>query len=407
MATLKMVAKPDIKIDLKSDLFKLSTFKHGKQFKTHKQEQINGTCYIVDEWQWAIYPQKEGHYTLPVVVADLSIPVPAAGFRGMFFPDYEQKRIYSNRITLDIEPLPAAVQSAKIIGNQVEVTLHINPVVCKEREGVLCSIQVTSDADLEHFSVQEIEGLPSSIESFFSQQKSIEPTDTQQKNCKQFEFVLQPKQAGNFEIPGQSISYFDPQQRQKKTAKSDALMLTVMPKPHNDEMSIQTQKPGNAQAQAGGEHEADGQSQIDLHSYHVDKTVKLPWWLFFVIVSMTMPGIGAVFMKRRSWAKLQQPKQQAIMAIEHASKANNVCALYAILVRYLAAKNKMPEGAISKDYLEQHVAPLSLDQQQKDEWTQIIAQLVAITFDDAPVIERYDKNLFKRIILWIELLDRY
>lgn len=193
-------------------------------------ETVAGKPYIFYEWQWEMYPKEAGELVVPAYLLDYAKPLPMQqGFGGlsMFFgPRYERKRVYSNALSIQVQPLPQSPRPVSAVGNFVAYYAHIKPSVAKKYEGMVLTLTVEGEGNMIKINEPELIGLPDTCKYYFS--KSFVSTGSygQQKS---FEYIVQGMQEGEWEIPSQIFSFFDIESRSYKTLQTDALFVTVLP----------------------------------------------------------------------------------------------------------------------------------------------------------------------------------
>lgn len=193
-------------------------------------ENINGSNYTFLEWQWDMYPKEPGSLIIPAYFVDYAKALPPqqgfGGFAMFFGPRYERKRVYSNALSVQVRPLPESQQPVDAIGSFVSYRAQIKPPVAKKYEGMVLTLTVEGEGNMERIREPELRGLPDAFKYYFSKSIVTPGSFGQQKS---FEYIVQGMQEGEWEIPEQTFSFFDIENRSYKTLESGALLVTVSP----------------------------------------------------------------------------------------------------------------------------------------------------------------------------------
>jgi hypothetical protein len=174
----------------------------------------------------ALFPIKPGTITVAPTVADLEVKP------GGFFSRRKTVKRTSAPLSIEVVPLPSEDQppgfepsnvgrfnfSATIDRNKVEVGEPITLTMTARGEGNLRNLALPKIEQVEGFKVYEPES-----------EVDLRAAGRTVTGLRASRVLMIPKQAGNFEVPAISWSYFDPSAGQYRTSTSPARKVEVRP----------------------------------------------------------------------------------------------------------------------------------------------------------------------------------
>jgi hypothetical protein len=201
----------------------------AKDAPTRTMQTVNGVRYLVLEWQWQMYPKQAGQLIIPAYFVDYARALPMQhGFGGlsMFFgPQYERQRTYSNALTIDVLPLPASDTPADAVGSFISYTAALAPATSKQYEGVVLTLTLEGEGNMDAVEDPELRHMPEGLKHYFSKSVITQGATDLQKS---FEYIVQGMQAGEWQIPSQTFTFFDPNTGVYKQLQTEALAMTVL-----------------------------------------------------------------------------------------------------------------------------------------------------------------------------------
>jgi|GEM_PF-5965751 len=179
-------------------------------------EKIGEIEYIKEEYVVEIYPQNSGHFIIPPLQGYYIQNYKAATY-SFWLPQPHQKIFHSNSIEFTVDPLPRHSQGKKIqyIGIIDGMFLKASSTSTQVGKALTISLWVQGNGNLESIDFPELQ-LPEHIKMYqgTSQAAYIKDTMTAQRT---FEYALQFTKPGDFTLPVQEFTYFDPQAYSYKT----------------------------------------------------------------------------------------------------------------------------------------------------------------------------------------------
>ena len=210
-------------------------------------EQMHGKTYAYHEWRWQLVPQEAGKKIIPAFCADLEQP---NSFHSLFahmsafmrMPG-DHTRIYSDAVTVFIEPLPAHTGTLHVMGSVDSFQASIEPPIAKEGEGLVFSLRMTGDGDSAALDSFALQNMPEQLKWYDSKQYLLPPAgsavgqdqsgaqsvkNTGSRPVKVFEYIVQGLAAGDYEIPAQTCTYFDLSTKTYKTIQTAPVNVTIL-----------------------------------------------------------------------------------------------------------------------------------------------------------------------------------
>ena len=336
-----------------------------------RQEIVNGQKYnVVDVQIYNLYPQRTG--ALNISAADLAIIVQAPVGRTFFgqtqYRNFELKTS-SNGVALNIKDFPVAGKPADFSGavGQFSYSTKLSAKEGKTDNAVTYSIKIAGSGNLKTIEVPKPE-FPDGFEVFDPKVKDDVTTSSGgMSGTKQYDYLVIPRQPGDYKIPASSFSYFDPSAGRYVSLSAPELSLKVTGEP--------SQNPNTGTAGTTSKEDVSSlHSDIRYIKTNAGEFAKIstpflgsagyaglmatPLLLFIglIFVKKKNEDLAAdlVGAKRRRATKLAQKRLSA--AEKHLSK-NDKTAFYDEVSRaiwgYLGDKLNIDQSQLSKDNVEE------------------------------------------------------
>lgn len=191
----------------------------------NKIRTINGKKYLTNkDFSFILTPIKPGKTTLPAVKGDMYLTTG----RG-FFTQTETQEITSNRLTVDVKPLPIAesgITQPVIVGN-FKAKSTCDKKELNVNDAVTIRITISGSGNLNTLNDLTI-NLPSAFETLPATVKDNIKTNLNGINgSKTFEFVAIPRQPGEFKIPPITLWAFNPKKKKYYDIKTTPINIKV------------------------------------------------------------------------------------------------------------------------------------------------------------------------------------
>ena len=376
-------------------------------------EILDGMEYGYVQWDWDVYPQNAGSHIIPAYGADYDRAIERDDFwggLGRFFGDrVETKRVYSNAVSLEIDPLPLPNKELQGIGTFTALNVTAKSTVAKQSEGIVVTVEVLGDGDPDTILFSELKGIPDALKYYESTQTEIEEPNKKNYIGKRFEFIMQGLQTGSWEIPSQSFYYYDVKQKAFKTLQSAPLSITVMPGVKQN-TGIAPTKTMHKE-----EHEPTIMEIHDGPWYPVRPSRIVPWWLFLLFLFLPISFVvyqKTVRLSRRR-ARGNYRAKRAHQAFGYARKQVKRCKkdtdaqhVYQIFIELFADRWQISMAAVSASYIEKRLRDVGMSDKLCVEWNTFFSAIAERAFG-AKKIKKQDTILLDKAEQWIDVLETF
>lgn len=202
-------------------------------------EEYNGKKYNVVELQkYNLSPQRSG--ALKITAAELATVVQVqvrGGGRRSFWDMFGGAQAYnvpykclSNEVTINVKEPPTAGRPANYTGavGDLKYETSLSSKNAKTDEPVTYTVKISGNGNLKLIDAPTLE-LSDAFEIY--DPKVRENLGSGGNGSKQYDFLIIPRQPGDFKIPGNSFSYFSPSANKYITITSPEYALKVTGEP--------------------------------------------------------------------------------------------------------------------------------------------------------------------------------
>lgn len=385
---------------------------HFKKDATEGTQTINGTTYNYIEWQWQVYPARVGHLMIPACRADYVDNSGANNFNMSFASFFafsgQHKSGYSNALTIEVDALPEEKKDVDAIGEFSHFSAFAKPAVAKEAEGIVFALELTGDGNFEDIDIVELAGVPETFK-YYDAQKKVTP------GKKQFDFIMQGMQVGDWQVPSQSFTYFDTKSRTYKTLKTSPVHITITP---GNSVKVSDK---DLNTFVDGEQEVIVKKDQDIHPiitqgawYFIKEREISMWWFLLLTV---LPLIVCVFfgikyyvskkVKHASPEKRQKNAfKKARTAVIDAQQQQNCAKLYQIFIELFLDRID-PQGAeVSQGFIESTMQDAGIVREKLDTWNRFFNRISEYMFFDKEPMSTEQEGTFKQALSWIDFLEK-
>jgi hypothetical protein len=351
------------------------------------EEVLDGIAYNVgDLGSYLLIPQRAGSLEVGAMEMDWVIRVQGRSrsnslFEQFFGGGYQDMKISlaSNPISVNVEPLPKAGKPASFSGavGEFNITSKINRQNLKKDESANLLITLTGKGNLKFIEPPAPE-LADGLESYdpkITQKYSVESDGI--SGQRSFDYLIIPRRGGEFLIPQQEFSYFNPAEKQYKTLRLNEVKITAEGGA-SAEANVVSSSPKSELRQLGKDLAFIQTSDkgFDLSSGFVDKI-----WFWIILLSFPLAAsfYTLIWLKKnaeksdlKAW-KRKTASKTALEKLKQAEKfvaASNpefFSALEKGLSDYLSDKFGIPRAEFSAETLEQKMKLLTLPEVHKQE----------------------------------------
>ncbi len=390
------------------------------------RQTIDSVDYEYLEWQWDLIPKEVGKLRVPVFGAEYAQQPEDdffSGFARIMRGFNDKKRIVSNDLFITVDQLPAHEPSTTIVGEYYSLRARIDNPVVREGEGAIYSLELEGTGNLPLIENLPITGVPEAFKAYPS--KAYMPDSAQGKKGtkKRFEHILQAVNRGTWEIPAQTITYFDPTTRTYKKLHSEPMSVNVIAnsafKPTSTEQALKEKKidPGSSSTamleQVIEEPDTIAPLCVD-YSYYQPATYRIPWWLFVLfaliplialayrrardISSTLLRRYGSTWYDRRNWKQIRH-------ALAQAEKAGDVRALHDQFIQIFATQFDVPSAHITEQKMQELLKSKGFSEKECTAWQEFFTLLCARVFARHASVASDHNMIFKQARQWIDRFE--
>ncbi len=204
------------------------------QQKTFSLEHYKGRNYNTTVWsQYVLFPQQTGKLEIPSitfegVVAQQTVsdnPFDAF-FNGGGYVEVK-KKIYTPRVTIDVQPLPTKPAGFSGAVGEFNLASSINTTDAKTNDAITLKLALSGTGNMKLISAPDIK-FPQDFEVYDPKATdNLKLTGAGLSGTKTFEYLVIPRHAGEFKIPAVEFIYFDLKSNSYKTLKSEEYTIKV------------------------------------------------------------------------------------------------------------------------------------------------------------------------------------
>ena len=374
-------------------------------FERIEKRSNNERRYL--EWTFDIYPTAPGTLVVPAYHADYGVQTQPRDFFSALFANFEQKkRVYSNACTIPVDALPRFNGTVHAIGSFKEFKATLAPTAAKVGDALALIFELIADDEVSEVALPAIQGIPTSCKWYDS--KNYIKTDSRTNvNSKCFESIVQGLEPGDFEIPAQSFTYFDTDERVYKTLKTKPQAFSIIGSGVTKVASLPSQLDtvNNEVVKDQSSQEVDPVGRLAPYELHFsESSAGIHWWLWFLFLIIPIIVIGIAFIYRRLYgAKLWQKTAyaHAKKEIGRAQKNNNAAELYHIFLHFFTMQ--LRKDAVVTEYdLPELLAPYFENAAKQEAWEQFWQQVSQTAFAQL----KSSSLLFEQARNWINYWER-
>ncbi|MGB8367014.1 MAG: BatD family protein [Candidatus Babeliales bacterium] len=379
-------------------------------------EIIDGAIYNYVEWRWDFYPSQSGKIIIPAYSIDFDVQPKRThaldNFSILFGPRAERKRVYSNSVDIQVDPLPPHDGSIQAVGHFKKMEAHVKPAVVKEGEAMVLTIDLEGDGNLEMIEIPELTKLPNQLKYYKSNSILIEPTTKTNLPKKRFEFIVQGINCGEWEIPSQLFTYFDVQERSYKTLKTVPLTVTIIPSTANSLSSAQSKlEKKESKEQKNSIYPINQQGQW----YPKEQKEPLNWVLFgflgiipigFWFFQLLWIGLTRYwFRDRLLWWQKKKTFHTARKHLQAARKKQDLTQVYNIFIILISKCCSVVNTQISSFFIKEQLCKKELPENIVSMWDNFFTHATEYAFMINEKNQFSSEAFFKQAEQWINRFE--
>lgn len=204
-------------------------------------ETLNGKKYQTFELlKYNLYPQRAATLPISELALDANVQVVVQTHGPSFFNPYGRSQavnvplnLQSNSINITAKELPAEGKPADFTGavGKYNFETNISGTETKTDEPLTYSVRVTGSGNLKFIDAPKL-SLPPDFEVYDPKIKeNVSNSTSGMSGSKQYDYLFIPRQPGEFKLPAQSFSYFDPATGKYTSINTKEFTITVTGQP--------------------------------------------------------------------------------------------------------------------------------------------------------------------------------
>jgi oxygen tolerance protein BatD len=393
--------------------------------KTGKKT-VDSIEYEYLEWDWHIIPQKIGPLKIPVLGADFVLPPDDnffSGFPGLLRTFMDKKRIYSDPLIIQVDPLPRHTPPVNIVGEFKALRLSIDNSVIREGEAAIVTLELEGAGNIALLDALPLQEIPEGLKAYPSKAYILDAPEGSKTSKKRFEYIVQAVKRGSWEIPVQSITYFDTVTRTHKKLSTESLAVQIIAQRSTSSVnSLPKEYASDSQVPSTHEQPLEARVESDVlaplctdFAYYEQNSYMVPWWLFFIGVLIPCIGIMYRFIYRifpqhvrlrGFWGGADPIYAQARKMLLQAEREQNIAHVYELFVMLVAHASGISRQEVTEQKIQKFLRKHGCSDQECFEWQEFFNRISAhvfahdhYTYDDYTV-------LFQKARFWIKRLER-
>ena len=189
------------------------------------RREYGGQRYEVHVFQRALFPLAAGRLEIPPARLNYSLPLSAS-----FFSREESHQLRSESVPLVVLDPPATGRPADFAGAVGRFTLQASLDAREGRVGdpLLLTLAVSGAGNVNFFPRPQV-AVPWGQLVAAAERVRLDSSTYVLRGVKEFDWVITPTRAGEWEVPAVRYAFFDPSTRRYDAALSPALRLRVLP----------------------------------------------------------------------------------------------------------------------------------------------------------------------------------
>jgi hypothetical protein len=381
-----------------------------------EREKVNNKIYgSVLLRKTILFPQKTGNIRIDPFEVECIIKE-KAGQRRNFFGElvdiYKDvpKKLVSHPKTVKVLPLPASKPTSftGAVGSDFKFDVTVDRNELKSNESITMKVTVSGNGNMQIIDKINID-FPASFEVFDPKiNNNIKNTAAGARGSKVFEYLVVPREPGDYTIPAIEFSYFDIQSKSYKTLTAKELKFKVE-KGENSQLFTTGDAINKEEVQAIGSdirHIVDRKFELTKKGNTFFGT--FGFYLFYIISFLTALVVIIVLRK-----KIEQNRNLALQKNKKANKISkkrlkvaatylketNKEAFYDEVIRalwgYLSDKLNIPMADLSRNTVKETLAEKGIDENIINNFVEVIDNCEFAKYAPASVENQMEQDYDK------------
>lgn len=381
------------------------------------QEELEGKNYTVLEKKFLLLSQEPGKIKIDPVVINFNVPMKRKSRHGfldedffgalpvIFGENYQQKRVLSNNLQIDVLPLPEYPGLVDGVGDFKYFKAYTDKNEVFVNEPILFNLQIEGKGNLDQVIAPKL-NLPSNFR-FYESKTGVEQDLTTNflGGKKRFEYVLQVPQKGEYQIPAQKFTYFDTQSKSYKTLKTSSLNLNIKDsgqikdQENNNKSEIKEKNNSNKNnleskqdinfIEENTQNFSENQKSFFLKIFENLNSVKLPGIFFLILLFLPILFLFKKYLRPvkniankiiLNKFKTTKTSSKLLKNLEEIIEKKQAEKLYQFFLKYLSVKFDLQENNLNQDLIYEKILLLGWSQDKVDNFLNYLDNCAGIAF---------------------------
>jgi|GEM_PF-1881612 len=378
------------------------------------KETIDGVEYSYLEITWQMSAKKPGSITIPAWCAHYSLPMlqDAFGpFRFMQSLQRQQKRIYSNALTVDVAPLPSYDGTVHAVGTFDDFAIHATSKVAKAGDANVVRLDVVGDGTFEGYEALQLSGIPEGLKSYESKQYTSEVANGAHQTS--YEFIVQGLKPGEWEIPAQEFTYFDVNRKEYKTHRTQPLTIAVLAQPELNTGIVTPPAVDVGQKVNTDITDPSGLRMSVSGSWNPQTFKELPLAWFIILLALPLGAVS--IQKGRHWydtyrmsseplVRKKNAHARAYKAVADVEQRKAYHELYPIFVELFASRTDSSIPECSDDTIITYLRERGMSEDDVAAWQRFFTDIMRLAYAGAGQQSKVTNDIIKRSYEWLNRL---
>lgn len=381
---------------------------------SYGKEMIDDTEYSYLEITWQMSAKKPGSIIIPAWCAHYSMPMLQDNFgpfRFMQSLQRQQKRIYSNALTIDVTPLPSYDGSVHGVGTFDDFSIHATSRIAKAGDANVIRLDVVGEGTFEGCEPIQLSRIPEGLKTYESKQYVSQQANGALQTS--YEFIVQGLKPGEWEIPAQEFTYFDVNRKEYRTHKTQPLIITVLAQP---ELNTDIVTPPAAEIDQKKDLEITDPSGLRMSvsgSWNPQSFKELPitWFILLLVLPFGLVGMqkgrgwyDAYQSNREPFSRKKNAHARAYKAVSDVEKRKAYHELYPIFVELFASRTDSSIPECSDDAIITVLRQRGMSEDDVAAWQRFFTDIMRLAYAGAGQQSKVTHDIIKRSYDWLNRL---
>ena len=344
------------------------------QQKSFKIETYNGRPYRTVTWsQYVMFPQMTGKLEIPsitfegiVIMQNRNIDPFEAFFNGGAGYVEMKKKIKAPGITIQVDPLPNRPADFSGGVGKFNISAQLNNKSVKTNDALTLRVIVSGTGNLKLIK-EPVVNFPKDFDRYDAKvTDKTKLTSSGLEGSMIYDFIAVPRNAGKYEIPPVSFTYYDTSSNQYRTVKSEGFTLDVAQGARGSGVSDFSGSDVNL-LNKDIRHIKTSPSEVHgINDFFFGSTL---YWVSLALLALAFISLFVIFRQRaidNANIGKQRGKKANKVATKRLRKANSLMSagksgeFYDEVLRalwgYVGDKLNMPVESLSRDNISQRLA---------------------------------------------------